>query len=110
MRNSLGGVVQRRCGGYSACMTDKPLGDERMLRLGEERLDDYMKRLVDFMDSLDKEPRKMFIPFVADMAAAHAIILRHVRMWGATEGIEEARKLFEEHVEDAKADLRRPGT
>ncbi|MGA9245545.1 MAG: hypothetical protein WBW03_26635 [Silvibacterium sp.] len=76
-------------------MTDKPLDDERMLQLGEERLDDYMKRLVDFMDSLDKEPREMYIPFVADMAAAHAIILRHVRMWGATEGIEEARKLFE---------------
>ena len=83
-------------------MTDKPLGDERMLQLGDERLDDYMKRLVDFMDSLDKEPREMFIPSVADMAAAHAIILRHVRMWGATEGIEEARKLFENTLETLK--------
>jgi len=78
-------------------MSNKRFKDEhgRHARTMDARLDDYMQRLLDFMDELDKEEEPYF-PFVTDMAATYATILRQVRMSGVDDGAKEAKKMFEE--------------
>jgi hypothetical protein len=82
-------------------MADDPF-TERVIQLGENRLDSYTKRILDFMDALEAETPDTFIPFVADMAVVHAVITRLVRQYGAARGIEESRFLFEDTVKKMK--------
>jgi hypothetical protein len=82
-------------------MADNPFTD-RVIQLGEQRLDSYTKRILDFMESLEAETPDTFIPFLADMAAVHAVITRLVRQYGAARGIEEAQYLFEDTLKKMK--------
>jgi hypothetical protein len=82
-------------------MAENPFS-EHVVRLGEERLDNYTKRILDFMDTLEAETPESFIPFVADMAVVHAVIARLVRQYGAARGIEETRFLFEDTLKKMK--------
>lgn len=82
-------------------MADDPF-TERVIQLGESRLDDYTKRILDFMDALESETPDTFIPFLADMAVVHAVITRLVRQYGADRGIAESRYLFEDTIEKMK--------
>jgi hypothetical protein len=75
---------------------------ERVIRLGESRLDDYTKRILDVMDALEVETPDTFIPFLADIAAVHAVITRLVRQYGAERGIKEARFLFDDTLKKMK--------
>jgi hypothetical protein len=63
-------------------MAENPFS-ERVIQLGEQRLDSYTKRVLDFMDTLEAETPDTFIPFLADMAVVHAVITRLVREYGA---------------------------
>jgi hypothetical protein len=82
-------------------MAENPFTD-RVIQLGEQRLDSYTKRILDFMDSLEAETPDTFIPFLADMAVVHAVITRLVRQYGAGRGIEEARYLFDDTLKKMK--------
>jgi hypothetical protein len=82
-------------------MAENPFS-EHVVRLGEERLDNYTKRILDFMDTLEAETPETFIPFLADMAVVHAVITRLVRQYGAERGIKEARFLFQDTLKKMK--------
>ena len=53
-------------------MAEKPFS-ERVIQLGEERLDSYTKRILDFLDTIEAEMPETFIPFLAEMAVVHAV-------------------------------------
>ena len=72
--------------------------NDRLIKFGEDRLDDYVKRILDFLDELELETHDTFIPFLADMAVVHAVITRLVRLYGATRGIEESEFLFADTI------------
>jgi hypothetical protein len=82
-------------------MAENPFS-EHVVRLGEERLDNHTKRILDFMDTLEAETPDTFIPFLADMAVVHAVITRLVREYGAERGVKEARFLFEDTLKKMK--------
>ncbi|MDQ1452871.1 MAG: hypothetical protein QOJ51_2106 [Acidobacteriaceae bacterium] len=79
-------------------MAENPFS-ERVIQLGEERLDSYTKRVLDFLDAIEAETPETFIPFLADMAVVHAVITRLVRQYGAER---EARFLFEDTLKKMK--------
>ena len=82
-------------------MAENPFSG-RVIQLGEQRLDSYATRILDFMHSLETETPDTFIPFLADMAVVHAVITRLVRQYGAERGIREARFLFEDTLKKMK--------
>jgi hypothetical protein len=82
-------------------MAENPFSG-RVIQLGEQRLDSYTKRVLDFMDTLEAKTPETFIPFLADMAVVHAVITRLVRQYGAERGIKEARFLFDDTLKKMK--------
>jgi hypothetical protein len=82
-------------------MAENPFS-EHVIQLGEERLDSYIKRILDFLDTIEAETPETFIPFLADMAAVHAVITRLVQQYGAERGIKESRFLFEDTLKKMK--------
>jgi hypothetical protein len=82
-------------------MAENPFS-EHVVRLGEERLDNYTKRILDFMDTLEAETPDTFIPFLADIAVVHAVITRLVQQYGAERGIKESQFLFEDTLKKMK--------
>ena len=82
-------------------MAENPFS-ERVIQLGEERLDSYTKRILDFLDTIEAETPETLIPFLADMSAVHAVITRLVQQYGAERGIKESRFLFEDTLRRMK--------
>jgi hypothetical protein len=61
-------------------MAENPFS-ERVIQLGEERLDSYTKRILDFLDTIEAETPETFIPFLAYAAQPNPELLYYANAY-----------------------------
>jgi hypothetical protein len=80
---------------------------DRITDLGKARCDEYTERLLAFVEDMeaasDPEP---FIPLLADIALARALIVHLVIRYGTERGLIEARDAFNTTVDQMKPILK----
>jgi hypothetical protein len=67
---------------------------DRITDLGKERSDEYTERLLAFVHDMEASCPEPFIPLLADIALARALILHLVIRYGPERGLVEARDAF----------------
>jgi hypothetical protein len=65
-----------------------------MTELGRARWDEYTERLLAFLQDMEASCPEPFIPLLADMALARALIVHLVIQYGPERGLVEARDAF----------------
>src|SRR6201994_895932 len=67
---------------------------DRITDLGKARSDEYTERLLAFVQDLEASSPEPFIPLLADIALARALIVHLVIRYGPERGLIEAREAF----------------
>ena len=67
---------------------------DRITDLGKARSDEYTERLLAFVQDLEASCPEPFIPLLADIALARALIVHLVIRYGPERGLVEARDAF----------------
>ena len=76
-------------------MSDNPSKEfDRITELGKARTDEYTEKLLAFVQDLDASSPEPFIPLLADIALARALIVHLVIRYGPERGLIEAREAF----------------
>jgi hypothetical protein len=76
-------------------MSDDPSKKlDQITDLGKARSDEYTERLLAFVQDLEASSPEPFIPLLADIALARALIVHLVIRYGPERGLIEARDAF----------------
>ena len=76
-------------------MSDNPSKKlDQITDLGKARSDEYTERLLAFVQDLEASSPEPFIPLLADIALARALIVHLVIRYGPERGLIEARDAF----------------
>jgi hypothetical protein len=76
-------------------MSDNPSNKlDQITDLGKARSDEYTERLLAFVQDLEVSSPEPFIPLLADIALARALIVHLVIRYGPERGLIEARDAF----------------
>jgi hypothetical protein len=76
-------------------MSDNPSKKlDQITDLGKARSDEYTERLLAFVQDLEASSPEPFIPLLADIALARALIVHLVIRYGPERGLIEAREAF----------------
>ncbi len=76
-------------------MSDNPSKEfDRITELGKARSDEYTEKLLAFVQDLEASSPEPFIPLLADIALARALIVHLVIRYGPERGLIEARDAF----------------
>src|SRR6266700_3461651 len=76
-------------------MSDNPSKEfDRITDLGKERSDEYTEKLLAFVQDMEASSPEPFIPLLADIALARALIVHLVIQYGPERGLIEARDAF----------------
>jgi len=76
-------------------MSDNPSKEfDRITELGKARSDEYTEKLLAFVQDLEASSPEPFIPLLADIALARALIVHLVFRYGPERGLIEARDAF----------------
>jgi hypothetical protein len=67
---------------------------DRITDLGKARSDEYTERLLAFVQDMEASSPEPFIPLLADIALARALIVHLVIQYGTERGLVEARDAF----------------
>ena len=67
---------------------------DRITDLGKARSDEYTERLLAFVQDMEESCPEPFIPLLADLALARALIVHLVIRYGPERGLVEARDAF----------------
>jgi hypothetical protein len=67
---------------------------DRITELGKARSDEYTERLLAFIHDMEASGPEPFIPLLADIALARALIVHLVIQYGPERGLIEARDAF----------------
>lgn len=67
---------------------------DRITDLGKARSDEYTERLLAFVQHMEASGPEPFIPLLADIALARALIVHLVIRYGPERGLVEARDAF----------------
>jgi hypothetical protein len=67
---------------------------DRITELGLARCDEYTERLLAFLQDMEASCPEPFIPLLADVALARALIVHLVIQYGPERGLIEAREAF----------------
>ena len=67
---------------------------DRITDLGKARSDEYTEKLLAFVQDLEASCPEPFIPLLADIALARALIVHLVIRYGPERGLVEAREAF----------------
>ena len=67
---------------------------DRITELGKARSDEYTERLLAFVQDMEASGPEPFIPLLADIALARALIVHLVIRYGPERGLVEARDAF----------------
>jgi hypothetical protein len=67
---------------------------DRITDLGKARSDEYTERLLAFVQDMEASGSEPFIPLLADIALARALIVHLVIRYGPERGLIEARDAF----------------
>jgi hypothetical protein len=67
---------------------------DRITDLGKARSDEYTERLLAFVQDMEASSSEPFIPLLADIALARALIVHLVIRYGPERGLIEARDAF----------------
>jgi hypothetical protein len=79
----------------------------RFTELGQQRSDEYTERVLAFVQEMEKSGPEPFIPLLADLALARALIIHLVIRYGPDRGVAEARDEFDTTLEQMKPLLER---
>jgi len=81
--------------GLQSVMNDNLSKDfDRITDLGKARSDEYTERLLAFVQDMEASSPEPFIPLLADIALARALIVHLVIRYGPERGLVEARDAF----------------
>ena len=75
---------------------------DRITELGNARSDEYTERVLAFIQEMEASCPEPFIPLLADIALARALIVHLVIRYGPERGLTEARDAFESTFEQLK--------
>jgi len=75
---------------------------DQITELGKARSDEYTERLLAFVQEIEDTCPEPFIPLLADIALARALIVHLVIRYGPERGLTEARAAFESTSEQLK--------
>jgi hypothetical protein len=82
-------------------MGDSPF-TKRLTRIGQKRLEEYIRKILEFVEGLESETQDPFIPLLTDLALTHALIMHLGRRFGPVRGLHESRVAFENTFEKLK--------
>lgn len=68
---------------------------DRITDLGKARSDEYTERLLAFVQNMEASSPEPFIPLLADIALARALIVHVVIRYGPDKGLVEAQDAFQ---------------
>jgi len=68
---------------------------DRITDLGKARSDEYTERLLAFVQNMEASSPEPFIPLLADIALARALIVHLVIRYGSDKGLVEAQDAFQ---------------
>ena len=89
--------------GRQSVMNDNPSNKfDRITDLGKARSDEYTERLLAFVQDMEASCPEPFIPLLADIALARALIVRLVIQYGPERGLIEARDAFDTTFDQMK--------
>src|SRR5260370_29395689 len=72
---------------------------DRITDLGKARSDEYTERLLAFVQDMEASSPEPFIPLLADIALARALIVHLVIQYGPEKGIIQVRDAFDSTVD-----------
>ena len=91
-------------------MNDKSKTDSaKFTELGNARSEEYTEKLLEFVREMEASTSEPFIPFLADIALARALIVHLVLQHGPKRGLAEARDAFNETFDQMKPILENIG-
>jgi hypothetical protein len=86
---------------------DFNIGSAWFTELGQQRSDEYTERILAFVQDMEKSCPEPFIPLLADLGLARALIIHLVIRYGPDRGVAEARDAFDTTLEQMKPLLER---
>jgi hypothetical protein len=78
---------------------------DRITDLGKARSDEYTEKLLAFVQDMEASGPEPFIPLLADIALARALIVHLVVRYGPERGLVEARDAFNTTFDQMKSIL-----
>ncbi len=75
---------------------------DRITDLGKKRSDEYTEKLLAFVQDMEASSPEPFIPLLADIALARALVVHLVIQYGPERGLIEARDAFDATFDQMK--------